>query len=88
MTEDWDAQCKLVTMAVEFIDKDDPWLLRKEFTPPIVQLVDGGTHEELWELEDYTQRMRERECQWCHILTPKAFNDCQSCDKPLENNLI
>ena len=88
MTEDWDDQCRLVAIAVEFVDKDDPWLIRKEFTPPIVQLMDGGVYEELWELEDYTQLSRERECQWCHILTPKLFNDCQSCDKPLENNLI
>jgi hypothetical protein len=88
MTEEWDDNCKLVKMAVEFVDKDDPWLIRKEFTPPIAQLMDGGTYEELWELDDYTQRQRETECRWCHILTPKAFNDCQSCDKPLENNLI
>lgn len=90
MIEIWDTDnpFKLIQLAVEFIDKDDPWLIRKEFTPPIAQLMDGGTHEELWELDDYTQRSRERECQWCHILTPKLFNDCQSCDKPLENNLI
>lgn len=59
-----------------------------EFLEPIVKLQDGGVHEELWELEDYTQRQREKECRWCHILTPKVFNDCQSCDKPLENNII
>jgi len=59
-----------------------------EFKHPTVKLQDGGVYEELWELEDYTQLSRERECQWCHILTPKLFNDCQSCDKPLENNLI
>lgn len=88
MSEEWDDNCKLVKLAVEFVDKDDPWLVRKEFTPPIAQLMDGGTHEELWELDDYTQRQRETECRWCHLLTPKVFNDCQACDKPLENNLI
>lgn len=60
---------------------------RNEYLPPIVQLQDGGEYEELWELEDMTQRARETECQWCHILTPKMFNDCQSCDKPLESNV-
>ena len=58
-----------------------------EFKPPIVQLVDGGTYEELWEMEDATQRARETECIWCHILTPKIFPDCQVCDKPLESNV-
>jgi hypothetical protein len=60
---------------------------REEFTPPIVQLVDGGTLDNLWELEDYTQRQRETQCKWCNILTPKMFADCQSCDKPLESNV-
>ena len=88
MIEKWDEETgKLIELAVKFIDTDEP-VTRSEFLPPIAQLLDGGVYEELWELEDYTQRKRERECQWCHILTPKAFNDCQSCDKPLENNLI
>ena len=60
---------------------------RQEFTDPTVQLQDGGVYEELWELDDERQRDRETECQWCHILTPKLFNDCQSCDKPLELNV-
>ena len=60
---------------------------REEYTPPIVQLVDGGVLDNLWELDDYTQYMRETQCQWCNLLTPKMFNDCQVCDKPLENNL-
>jgi hypothetical protein len=87
-TERWSDDCKLIALAVEFVDKDDPWLLRREFTPPIVQLQDGGEYEELWELDDERQRARETECRWCHLLTPKQFNDCQACDKPLENNLI
>jgi len=60
---------------------------RKEYLPPIVHLEDGGEVDNLWELEDETQRRREVECHWCHILTPKIFNDCQSCDKPLETNV-
>jgi len=73
--------------------RDEPtghnWTEREgEYLMPIVLLQDGGVHEEYWELDDYTQRQRERVCQWCNILTPKLFNDCQSCDKPLENNLI
>lgn len=63
------------------------YVMRLEYTQPIVQLQDGGVYEELWELDDMRQRARETECQWCHILTPKAFNDCQSCDKPLEGNV-
>ena len=66
---------------------NEDYVLRLEFKEPVVQLQDGGVYEELWELEDERQRARETECQWCHILTPKAFNDCQSCDKPLENNV-
>jgi hypothetical protein len=58
-----------------------------EYAQPVVQLQDGGVYEELWELEDYAQAQRERQCQWCNLLTPKMFNDCQSCDKPLENNI-
>jgi hypothetical protein len=58
-----------------------------EYKLPIVFLQDGGVYEELWELDDQMQRSRETECQWCHLLTPKMFNDCQSCDKPLESNV-
>ncbi len=88
MIEKWgeDNPFQLIELAVKFIDTDEP-VTRSEFLPPIAQLMDGGVYEQLWELEDYTQRQRERECQWCHILTPKAFNDCQSCDKPLESNV-
>lgn len=58
-----------------------------EFKHSTVTLQDGGVFEELWELDDMRQRARETECNWCHIMTPKAFNDCQSCDKPLELNV-
>jgi hypothetical protein len=58
-----------------------------EFKLPIVLLQDGGVYEELWELEDMRQRSRETECQWCHMMTVKIYNDCQSCDKPLEHNV-
>ena len=58
-----------------------------EFKLPIVFLQDGGELDNLWELQDETQRNREQVCQWCHLLTPKMFNDCQSCDKPLESNV-
>ena len=89
MIEKWkDESMELIELAVKFIDTDEPVMTRKEFLPPIAQLMDGGVHEELWELEDYTQAKREVTCKWCHILTPKLFNDCQSCDKPLEHNLI
>ena len=86
MTEIWSDECKLVELSVKFLETDEA-LIRHEFLPPIVQLVDGGVYEELWELEDYTQFKRETECRWCNLLTPKIFNDCQACDKPLEKNV-
>ena len=84
---DWIAS---VTVREEILDKDGKridYILRMEYAQPVVQLQDGGVYEELWELEDYAQAQRERQCQWCNLLTPKMFNDCQSCDKPLENNI-
>lgn len=60
---------------------------RREYLEPVVSLQDGGVYEELWELDDERQRARETQCPWCNILTPKIFNDCRSCDKPLENNV-
>ena len=84
MIEKWDSDnpFKLVELRVEFIDEDEP-MIRHEFLPPIAQLIDGGEFEELWELDDMMQAKRETECKWCHIMTPKIYNDCQSCDKPL-----
>ena len=58
-----------------------------EYLPPVHLISDGGTYEELWELDDLVQQARETECNWCHILTPKMYNDCQSCDRPLESNV-
>ena len=60
---------------------------REEYKESTTQLQDGGTYEELWELDDMRQRSREVECQWCHLLTPKAFNQCQDCDGILEHNV-
>lgn len=88
MIEKWkDESMELIELAVKFIDTDEPVMTRNEFLPPIAQLMDGGEYEELWELQDTRQRAREVECQWCHILTPKLFNDCQSCELPLESNV-
>ena len=86
MIEKWDDNLKLIELAVKFIDNDEP-VTRSEFLPPIVQLNDGGVYEEYWELQDMRQRAREIQCPWCNILTPRQFNDCQDCDKPLELNL-
>jgi hypothetical protein len=60
---------------------------RYEYKKPTTDLQDGGELDNLWELQDYTQSQRETECPWCHLLTPKVFNDCQDCDKPLEHNV-
>lgn len=87
MIERWDEDtCKLIELAVKFIDTDEP-VTRSEYLPPIAQLMDGGVYEEYWELQDMHQRAREIQCPWCNILTPRQFNDCQDCDKPLELNL-
>jgi hypothetical protein len=58
-----------------------------EYKLPIVQLQDGGVLDNTWELEDYTQARRETVCHACHLTTPKQFNECQSCDTPLEVNV-
>jgi hypothetical protein len=77
----------LLDITVEFVEPTNEYDERNEFLPPIVQLHDGGELDNVWELSDETQRKRETECHWCHLLTPKQFNDCQSCDKPLEYNV-
>lgn len=65
---------------------------RYEYAPTSVK-IDDGLDEltilrlNLDELDDETQRSREVECPWCHLMTPKQFNDCQDCDKPLELNV-
>ena len=87
MIEIWDDNCHLVELSVKFIDNEEEYNTRYEFLPPIAQLIDGGELDNLWELDDYTQNQREVACPWCHILTPKQFNDCQDCDKPLERNV-
>jgi hypothetical protein len=75
----------LESLTIEFEEPEDD--MREEYLPPIVQLQDGGVYEELWELDDQRQRAREVQCHWCNLLTPKVFNDCTSCDKPLEHNV-
>jgi hypothetical protein len=87
MIEKWkEESMHLIELAVKFIDTDEP-VTRSEFLPPIVQLNDGGVYEEYWELQDMRQRAREIQCPWCNLLTPRQFNDCQDCDKPLELNI-
>lgn len=89
MIEIWDDRCHLVELKVLFIENEDEHTIRYEFLPPIAQIIDGGTLDNLQELEDYAQSMRETLCPWCHILTPKQFNDCQNttCLLPLESNV-
>jgi hypothetical protein len=60
---------------------------RYEFKSPTTNLQDGGELDNTWEIQDYTQSQRETECPWCHLLTPKIFNECQDCDQPLERNV-
>ena len=84
---DWIGSQTVVSETKNEYGERESVVIRLEYTPPIVQLQDGGEFEELWELDDMRQRSREVECPWCHLLTPKAFNDCQDCDKPLEMNV-
>ena len=83
-------------ITVSYIQSDPSghdWITRPgEFLEPSHKLVDGldeqtVMHLSLSELDDETQRKREVECPWCHLLTPKQFNDCQDCDRPLELNV-
>lgn len=62
-------------------------IMREEFRLPIVLLQDGGELNNIWSLEDYTQSRREVICHMCNLTTPKMFNQCQSCDAPLEHNV-
>jgi len=84
---DWVASVTVQRVILDHDNKEIDYVMRLEYTAPIVQLVDGGVLDNLWELEDYTQYQRETQCQWCNLLTPKMFPDCQSCDKPLESNV-
>ena len=84
---DWVASVTVQRVILDDDNKEIDYVMRLEYTAPIVQLVDGGVLDNLWELEDYTQYQRETQCQWCNLLTPKMFPDCQSCDKPLESNV-
>lgn len=60
---------------------------RSEYMDPTVQLQDGGVLDSIWELQDERQKAREVECHICHMMTLKMYPDCQSCDKPLEQNV-
>ena len=84
---DWVASVTVQRVILDDDNKEIDYVMRLEYTAPIVQLVDGGVLDNLWELEDYTQYQRETQCQWCNLLTPKMVPDCQSCDKPLESNV-
>ena len=66
--------------------RDTNWLIRKEYTEPIVQLIDGGVVDNLWELDDLTQYNREVVCPSCHLTTPKILRTCQTCDKSIVRN--
>lgn len=94
LVDEGNLQYRLTLTYAEKEPSNHDWTDRDgEFKPPIVQLVDGMSEElamglsELWELDDMTQARREVQCRWCNLMTPKIFNDCQDCDKPLEHNV-
>lgn len=80
---DWVASHTVVSSKVDEYGENADIVERYEFAQPIVVLADGGTYEELWELDDETQARREVCCNWCHLMTPKVMLPlCQDCDKP------
>lgn len=93
--DDGNLQYKKVLSYLKKEPSNHDWTDRDgEFMEPIVKLQDGLDPDlaiglnSVEMLEDYAQSKREQECHWCHLLTPKMYNDCQACDKPLEHNLI
>jgi hypothetical protein len=84
---DWVSSTTVSRVTLDDEGNEIDHVMREEYKLPVVMLSDGGVYEELWELDDYRQGMREVQCPWCNLLTPKHFNDCQDCDKPLELNV-
>ena len=93
IVDEGNMQYRLTLSRIQSDPSGHEWTERNgEFLVPSHKLIDGldeqlAMHLNLDELDDETQRKREIECPWCHILTPRQFNDCQDCDKPLELNV-
>ena len=95
LVDDGNLQYKRVPSYLKKEPSSHDWTDRDgEYLEPTVKLQDGldpdlalglGSVETL---DEYAQSKREQVCHWCHLLTPKMYNDCQVCDKPLEHNLI
>jgi hypothetical protein len=89
LVDDSNLQYKRVPSYLKKEPSSHDWTDRDgEYLEPTVKLQDGGMLDNLELLDEYAQSKREQECHWCHLLTPKIYNDCQACDKPLEHNLI
>jgi len=89
LVDDGNLQYKRVPSYLKKEPSSHDWTDRDgEYLEPTVKLQDGGMFDNLELLDEYAQSKREQECHWCHLLTPKIYNDCQACDKPLEHNLI
>lgn len=89
LVDDGNLQYKRVPSYLKKEPSSHDWTDRDgEYLEPTVKLQDGGMLDNLELLNEYAQSKREQECHWCHLLTPKMYNDCQACDKPLEHNLI
>ena len=95
LVDDGNLQYKKVPSYLKKEPSNHDWTDRdNEYLEPTVKLQDGldldlaiglGSVETL---DEYAQSKREQVCHWCNLLTPKMYNDCQACDKPLEHNLI
>lgn len=66
------------------------WTSREgELLDPVVQLSDRLTEEERlgFKFEMVYLDSNEIICKCCHMVSPRLFNDCQSCGSPLELNV-
>lgn len=95
LVDDGNLQYKRVPSYLKKEPSNHDWTDRDgEYLEPTVKLQDGLDPDlalglgSIETLDEYAQSKREQECHWCHLLTPKMYNDCQACDKPLEHNLI
>lgn len=90
LVDDGSMQYKIIPTYLKKEPSAHDWTERDgEFTDPTVKLQDGMDEDlalglgDLQSLEDYTQRLREVVCAWCHLVTPKQFKVCTICDKPI-----
>jgi hypothetical protein len=60
-----------------------------EILEPVVNLSDRLSMDESlgFSFEMVYITDKETVCRQCHMATPRMYNDCQTCDSPLESNV-